>query len=72
MKQSTIESLVQDFLASLEKDEDNNYLISVFVPQLGTYEWFPVNEEVAELLYLMEREIHGEKKRRSRRLTERY
>lgn len=66
MKKSITESLVEDILASFERDGDL-YLVPVYVRELGTYEWYPLQEEVAELLGLLELELYGEKKRRKRR-----
>lgn len=56
-------NLVEDVLGSMEMDHEGNYLIQVYVPEYGTYEWFPVTEEMAELLTLLEAELNGSKKK---------
>lgn len=52
-------SLVESMFGYLEKDRFGDYLVPVFVPELGTYEMFPVSEELAELLAVLENYLHA-------------
>ena len=63
---SDFQSLVEDLFGYTERDEYGNYFINVYDKNLGTYEWMPVTEEMAELLAIMEDYLNGEAHRRKK------
>jgi hypothetical protein len=61
-----LRALTEDLLGELERDNEGNYLVMVYSPAIGTYEWMPVNEEMVELLTLIEANLHGEHRNRKK------
>lgn len=60
------QSLIEDVMGYMERDEYGNYFVNVYDKNLGTYEWMPVTEEMAELLALLEDQLNGEDRRRKK------
>lgn len=56
-----LESLVEDLLGLLDEDNQGNKLVPVWCEELGTYEVYPVSEELLEILVLLEKEIRSGK-----------
>jgi hypothetical protein len=60
------QSLIEDVMGYMERDEYGNYFVNVYDKNLGMYEWMPVTEEMAEILALLEDHLHGEDRRRKK------